>query len=439
MLSTMQDFPLSISAILRHGERVYPESECVTWTETVPRRASFAEVGANAARLAHTLARLGIENGDRVGTFCWNTQEHLEAYLAVPSMGAVLHTLEYPALPRAARLRHQSRRRQADHRRRLADPDARQGRGRAQDGRAIRRRRRRRYRRRSSAVVPGAEILRYSEIIASRDRRRTSGPRSTNGRPPRCVTRRAPPGTRRVSRTRTDPRTCTRSRRPRPPRSICRSASASSPSCRCSTPTRGGSRTRRSCAARRLVMPGRFLQAEPLTRMIKEERVTFSGAVPTIWADILRYGEEHEIDLSTIRMVVCGGSAVPRSLMEKFEERYGVRIVQGWGMTETSPARGGRRTRPRRSSSEPSRRWIGAPAPAGSCRASSSASSTTRATRCRGTTRPSVRSRSADRGSPAPTTAIRHPRSSTTVGCAPAMSARSMRWASCRSPTAPRT
>ena len=86
-----------------------------------------------------------------------------------------------------------------------------------------------------------------------------------------------------------------------------------------------------------LVMPGRFLQAEPLTRMIKEERVTFSGAVPTIWADILRYGEEHEIDLSSIRMIICGGSAVPRSLMERFEERYGVRIVQAWGMTETSP------------------------------------------------------------------------------------------------------
>src|SRR5438477_5507216 len=86
-----------------------------------------------------------------------------------------------------------------------------------------------------------------------------------------------------------------------------------------------------------LVMPARFLQAEPLTRMIKEERVTFSGAVPTIWADILRYGEDHEIDLSSVRTVVCGGSAVPRSLMERFQERYGVRIVQGWGMTETSP------------------------------------------------------------------------------------------------------
>ncbi len=86
-----------------------------------------------------------------------------------------------------------------------------------------------------------------------------------------------------------------------------------------------------------LVMPGRFLQAEPLTRMVKEEHVTFSGAVPTIWADIFRYGEQHDIDLSSLRMIICGGSAVPRSLMESFESRYGVRIVQAWGMTETSP------------------------------------------------------------------------------------------------------
>jgi fatty-acyl-CoA synthase len=84
-------------------------------------------------------------------------------------------------------------------------------------------------------------------------------------------------------------------------------------------------------------MPGRFLQAEPLTRMVKEERVTFSGAVPTIWADIYRFGEEHDIDLSSIEMIICGGSAVPRSLMENFEKRYGVRLVQAWGMTETSP------------------------------------------------------------------------------------------------------
>ena len=91
--STMQDFPLTITAVLQHGRRVYPERECVTWMGDGARRATYAEVADNADRLAAALTKLGVQAGDRVGTFCWNTQEHLEAYFAVPCMGAVLHTL----------------------------------------------------------------------------------------------------------------------------------------------------------------------------------------------------------------------------------------------------------------------------------------------------------------------------------------------------------
>ena len=97
--STMQDFPLTISAVLRHGQAVYPDSEIVTWTDAGPRRASFATVGVNANRLAHVLAKLGVQSGDRVATFMWNSQEHMEAYLAIPSMGAVLHTLNIRLFP----------------------------------------------------------------------------------------------------------------------------------------------------------------------------------------------------------------------------------------------------------------------------------------------------------------------------------------------------
>jgi len=86
-----------------------------------------------------------------------------------------------------------------------------------------------------------------------------------------------------------------------------------------------------------LVMPDRFLGAEPLARAIEAERPTVMGCVPTIFADLLRYADEHEADLSSLTNAVCGGSAVPRALMKDFQERYGVRIFQGWGMTETSP------------------------------------------------------------------------------------------------------
>jgi fatty-acyl-CoA synthase len=99
MLSTMQDFPLTISAIFRHGRAVFGESEVVTFEGESSRRASFAQVAERADRLASALARLGIREGDRVGTFAWNTQEHLEAYMAVPSMGAVLHTLNLRLFP----------------------------------------------------------------------------------------------------------------------------------------------------------------------------------------------------------------------------------------------------------------------------------------------------------------------------------------------------
>jgi fatty-acyl-CoA synthase len=86
-----------------------------------------------------------------------------------------------------------------------------------------------------------------------------------------------------------------------------------------------------------LVLPNRFLQAEPIARMIESEQVTYAGAVPTIWMDLLRYADETGADLSSIRLVPCGGAAVPRSLMEPFEQRHGVKILQAWGMTETSP------------------------------------------------------------------------------------------------------
>src|SRR5713101_4183278 len=99
MQSTMMDFPLTVGSILRHGRTVYSESQVVTCETNGSRRASFATVAERADRLAGALRRLGIRAGDRVGTFAWNTQEHLEAYLAIPSMGAVLHMLNIRLFP----------------------------------------------------------------------------------------------------------------------------------------------------------------------------------------------------------------------------------------------------------------------------------------------------------------------------------------------------
>ncbi len=177
----MQDFPLTIGAVLRHGRAVYGDAECVTWTESGPRRATYATVADNAGRAANALARLGIQHGDRVGTFMWNSQEHMEVYLAIPSMGAVVAHTEHPPVSRAARVRHQSRRGQGRLRRRFARTGARQSRLGAHDGRVLRRRRRRRMRRVAPRHRPPGRCA--TPNCSRKSHPNSPGPRSTNGKP----------------------------------------------------------------------------------------------------------------------------------------------------------------------------------------------------------------------------------------------------------------
>jgi fatty-acyl-CoA synthase len=86
-----------------------------------------------------------------------------------------------------------------------------------------------------------------------------------------------------------------------------------------------------------LILPGRNVQPEALCRLISTERATFAAAVPTVWSDVLRYSETVDVDLKTLRMILCGGAALPRVLLEQFEQRHDVPIIQAWGMTETGP------------------------------------------------------------------------------------------------------
>ncbi len=87
-----------------------------------------------------------------------------------------------------------------------------------------------------------------------------------------------------------------------------------------------------------LLLPGRFTAARVAAGPDRRTSgATIAAAVPTIWLDLLREADEHGADLSSLRTVICGGAAVPLALMQAFEERHGVRILQAWGMTETGP------------------------------------------------------------------------------------------------------
>src|SRR5947208_3015928 len=94
MTGLMMDYPLLLTHFLERARDLFPRTE-VVWRQ--PDRALFrytyAEVYSRAARLANALTRLGVKPGDRVASLCWNHGPHLEAYLGVPAMGAVLHTL----------------------------------------------------------------------------------------------------------------------------------------------------------------------------------------------------------------------------------------------------------------------------------------------------------------------------------------------------------
>src|SRR5580693_5380240 len=96
----MMDVPLTVTGLMRYGTTVFGDSEVVTCTTDGVRRQSYAQTGARAAQLAGALRELGVDGDQRVATLLWNNSEHLEAYLAVPSMGAVLHTLNLRLDPR---------------------------------------------------------------------------------------------------------------------------------------------------------------------------------------------------------------------------------------------------------------------------------------------------------------------------------------------------
>ncbi|HST21906.1 MAG TPA: long-chain fatty acid--CoA ligase [Blastocatellia bacterium] len=329
MQSTMQDHPLTINFLFQHSRRVHSDSEVVTFTGDTSRRASYGEVADRAERLAAALKRLGIREGDRVGTFCWNTQEHLEAYFAIPCMSAVLHTLNLRLFPEQLIyiINH------AEDRVIIVDDSlvpllARV----AKDLKTVER-----------YIVVGdgdasqlGDVLRYEELIEAEQTGFDWPEIEEHSAAAMCYT----------SGTTGNPKVVVYSHRSTFLHSLATCAGSVFalteqdrilPIVPMFHANAWGLPYSGWMAGADFIMPSRFLQAEFVCKLIMAERPTFAGAVPTIWNDVLRYTETNPVDFSSLRMVICGGSAVPRSLMERFQERFGVRIIQAWGMTETSP------------------------------------------------------------------------------------------------------
>ncbi|MFE4409160.1 long-chain fatty acid--CoA ligase [Streptomyces sp. NPDC056821] len=334
MLSTMQDVPLLISRILAHGSTIHGASQVISWTgDGDPHRRSFAGIGERAAQLAHALRDdLGVAADDRVATLMWNNAEHVEAYFAIPCMGAVLHTLNLrlPAEQLAWIVNHAADRviivngslipllgpllphlKTVEH-----------------------------------VVVSGpgdrtpldgshAQVHEYEDLIAAKpvtydwpelDERQAAAMCYTSG-------------------TTGDPKGVVYSHRSVYLHSMQVNMSESMGLTDQDTTlvvvpqfhvNAWGLPHATFLSGVNLLMPDRFLQPAPLAEMIEREKPTHAAAVPTIWQGLLAELTARPRDVSALTQVTIGGSACPPSLMEAFD-RLGMRVCHAWGMTETSP------------------------------------------------------------------------------------------------------
>lgn len=329
----MQDEPLSLATILRHAMTSKADSEVATWTGSDVRSMTFGEMGRQAGRLANALRELGVEQTDRVGTFMWNNNEHFVAYTAIPAMGAVLHALNIrlfpeqltfvanhaqdkvvivdgsllpllgPLLPGLTSVQHVI----------VANGDA------------------------SALEAPaGVSVHSYDDLLAAQSEEFDFPVVDERMAAAMCYT----------SGTTGDPKGVAYSHRS----SVLHSMQV------CTSDGMGLSERDNTlvivpmfhanawglpyaalmCGGS-LLMPDRFLQPEPILAMMAAEQPTFAAAVPTIWTGVLGQLASHPQDITHLRSVIVGGSAVPPAMMKAFDEKHGVPILHAWGMTETSP------------------------------------------------------------------------------------------------------
>jgi fatty-acyl-CoA synthase len=333
----MMDTPLQVSRLLEHGSTVHGSAEVITWTADGPRRTSFAEIGNLSARLARALRDdLGVQGDERVGTLMWNNAEHLVTYLAVPSMGAVLHTLNlrlFPeqliyivnhaedrvvivdstlipllagVLPHLTTLRHIVVVGDGD-----MSPLAQASAGQV-------------------ALHRWADLLRDKPdnydwpVVDERDAAALCYTSGTTGNPKGVAYSHRSIYLHSMQ-------VCSSEAFGLGPASTVLAVVPMFHAMAWGLPYAS------FLSGASLLMPDRFLQAAPLAAMIATERPTLAGAVPTIWTDLLAHLDANPTDISSMKEVIVGGSACPPALMHAFSERHGVEIIHAWGMTEMSP------------------------------------------------------------------------------------------------------
>jgi len=330
MESLMMDYPLTLQHFFKRAVSLFGRKEIVTLTDQGKHRYTYADWGKRVQQLANALAGAGVQQGDRIATFGWNTYRHLELYFAIPCLGAVLHTLNIRLFPEQLSYIVND----ADDQIIFVDGDlVPLLEGQVEQFSSVK-----------LYVIMGEApnatgklqpSIDYEAFIGSQPETYTWPELDENLPAAMCYT----------SGTTGNPKGVVYSHRSTYLHSMAvgladglglSEQDTVFPLVPMFHANAWGLAHAAVMMGAKQVFPGRFMDPLNTARLLSEESVTVAGGVPTLWIGLLGLLERESFEFPHLRMIICGGSAVPQFLIENLQ-RKNIVIVQAWGMTETSP------------------------------------------------------------------------------------------------------